>query len=52
MEFLVGLLVVIIILGAMAGGGSFGDVVSKGIGSLFTIILILILIVVLIMVLN
>jgi hypothetical protein len=46
-EFLVGLLVVIIILGALAGGQSFGGTISKGIGCLFVIILALIILAVL-----
>jgi len=52
MEFLVGFLVVVIILGALSGGGSFGDVVSRGIGTLLMIIFLLILIEVAILVLN
>lgn len=38
MEFWVGLFVVIVILGALAGGKSFGGTISKGIGCLLIII--------------
>lgn len=40
MEFWIGLLVVIVILGALAGGESFGDTISKGIGILLLLIII------------
>ena len=38
MEDWVGLFVIIVILGALAGGRSFGGTVSKGVGCLFIII--------------
>ena len=38
MEFWIGLFVVIVILGALAGGQSFGGTISKGVGCLFIII--------------
>lgn len=43
MEFLVGLLIIIIILGALAGGKSFGGTVSKGMGCLAIIMFIILL---------
>ena len=39
MTFWVGLFVVIVILGALAGGKSFGETISSGIGCLFWIAL-------------
>jgi hypothetical protein len=38
-EFWIGLFVVIVIFGALAGGKSFGGTISKGVGCLFQIIL-------------
>ena len=38
MDFWIGLFVVIVILGALAGGQSFGGTISKGVGCLFIII--------------
>lgn len=38
MEFWVGLFVIIVIFGALAGGRSFGGTISKGVGCLFIII--------------
>ena len=38
MESWVGLFVIIVILGALAGGRSFGGTISKGVGCLFIII--------------
>ena len=43
MEFLVGAFIVIVVLGALAGGQSFGGTISKGIGCLFLILFLLIL---------
>jgi hypothetical protein len=37
-EFWVGLFVIIVIFGALAGGRSFGGTISKGVGCLFIII--------------
>ncbi|MBT5891358.1 MAG: hypothetical protein HOH24_06810 [Chromatiales bacterium] len=37
MEFWVGFFVVVVILGALAGGESFGSTISKGVGCLFLI---------------
>ena len=39
MEFWIGLFVVIVILGALAGGESFGGTISKGVGCLFIVII-------------
>mgnify|MGYP007078768765 FL=1 len=39
MTFWVGLFLVIVVLGALAGGQSFGDTVSKGIGCLLALII-------------
>jgi hypothetical protein len=37
-EFWVGLFVIIVVFGALAGGRSFGGTISKGVGCLFIII--------------
>ena len=39
MEFWIGLFVVIVILGALAGGKSFGGTIAKGVGCLIQIFL-------------
>lgn len=48
MEFWVGLFVIIVILGALAGGRSFGGTISKGVGCLLIFISIIIVILILI----
>jgi hypothetical protein len=40
MDFWVGLFLVVVILGALAGGKSFGGTISKGIGCLFWVAII------------
>lgn len=42
MEFLVGLFIVVVVLGALAGGRSFGGTIVNGIGCLFVIIIALV----------
>jgi len=39
MEFWIGLFLVIVVLGALAGGKSFGETISKGIGCLIVIVI-------------
>ena len=43
MEFWIGLFVVIVVLGAIAGGKSFGETISNGVGCLIIIIICIII---------